>query len=180
MKIIVGSENKVKIAAVRETIKGYSFLKYARVKGQKVPSDVSFQPTTLTQTMNGARNRAMNAFYNCDFSFGIEDGIMRNPLSVEKFDYFDYMNVCACVIFDGKRLHTGLAPCFSYPADITWRVIIQGIDVNDAMYNAGFTKKKKIGSYEGAIGMFTKGRQTRKENIMQAIMMALVSLEGKK
>ena len=54
-----------------------------------------------------------------------------------------------------------------------------GITANDAFYKLGLTENKKIGSAEGAIGLLTNGRVTRKDYTKQAVHMALIHLENK-
>lgn len=57
MKILVGSENPVKIEGVKE-----AFSKYfgcAEIIGIKVDSKISKQPTTNEETFRGAKNRAL-------------------------------------------------------------------------------------------------------------------------
>jgi len=38
----------------------------------------------------------------------------------------------------------------------------EGIDANEAFYRCGLTSDRKIGSSQGAIGLLTKGRISRK------------------
>ena len=90
----------------------------------------------------------------------------------------DYMNVCVCVIFDGKENHIGLSSAFEYPKEVTKLVFKEGLDINQAFYKVGLTKNQKVGSSEGAIGILTKGRVPRKEHPKQAISMALIHLEN--
>ena len=66
MKINVGSTNQIKVDAVKEKILEYDFLKNAEITGIEVSSEVSDQPKTLEETIQGAMNRAKNSFQNCD------------------------------------------------------------------------------------------------------------------
>lgn len=172
MRINVGSKNNIKIIAVRETISDYDSLSTAKVLGLNVSSEISKQPKSLDETILGSINRARNAFQDCDLSFGLEDGLMKVPYSNS-----DYMNICACVIYDGQNNHLGLSPAFEYSQDVTKLVINEGLDINQAFYRVGLTTNKKIGSAEGTIGFLTNGRLIRKEYTKQAIMMALIHLE---
>jgi non-canonical (house-cleaning) NTP pyrophosphatase len=90
----------------------------------------------------------------------------------------DFMNICVCVIYDGEEYHIGISSAFEYPTKVTELVFKEGLDVNQAFYRAGLTKNPKIGSSEGAIGVLTHGRLTRKEHIKQGIAMALIHLEN--
>jgi len=75
MIINIGSLNKVKIQAVREAIKRYDFWREAEVKGVDVNLGVSRQPKTLEETISGAKDRAYNAFFDCECAVGLESGI---------------------------------------------------------------------------------------------------------
>ncbi len=175
MKIIVGSTNPVKVEAVRETISDYNFLKEAEVIGVAVSSRVSNQPKSLDETVTGAMNRARYAFKNCDYSIGLEDGLMRVP-----WTKMGYMNICVCDIFDKKEHCLGLSSAFEYPTEVIRLVLKEGLDINQAFHKVELTDNPKIGSDEGAIGILSKGRLMRKEYSKQAIMMALVRLENKR
>ncbi|HLD06430.1 MAG TPA: inosine/xanthosine triphosphatase [Candidatus Nanoarchaeia archaeon] len=175
MRINVGSKNDVKVSAVREAIRDYNFLSNADVSGLEVNSEISEQPKSADETIRGAMNRARNAFQDCDYSFGIEDGLMRVPNTKT-----DYMNVCACVIYDGQNYHIGLSSAFEYPHEVTKLVFDEGLDINQAFHKVGLTKNLNVGSAEGAIGILTHGRLLRKEYTKQAITMALIHVENSK
>jgi inosine/xanthosine triphosphatase len=175
MRINIGSRNNVKINAVKEVIRDYDFLSKAKALGVDVNSEVSEQPKSIDETISGAMNRAKNAFQDCNYSFGLEDGLMK--ISKTKTGY---MNVCACAIYDGKNYHIGLAPAFEYPHNTVKLVFTKGLDMNQAFYKVGLTKNPKVGSAEGGVGILTHGRLPRKEYIKQAIIMALIHLENPK
>ena len=173
MKINVGSENRVKTDAVRESVSGYSFLTGAEVVSVAVESGVSEQPKSAEETITGAMNRARSAFNGCDLSFGIEDGLMSVPGTKT-----GYMNICACAIYDGQEFHIGLSSAFEYPPDVTGLVFRKGLDINQAFHRTGLTDNPKVGSSEGAIGILTKGRLNRKEYTKQAVTTALIHLDN--
>jgi inosine/xanthosine triphosphatase len=175
MKINVGSKNKIKIAAVKEAISSYDFLSKAKITGIDTPSEVPDQPKSMEETIQGAMNRASNAFLNCHYRFGLESGLMEVPNTKT-----GYMDFCACVIYDGSNHHLGLSSAFEYPSQVTHLVFKEGMDINQAFYKTGLTKNPKVGSFEGAIGILTKGRLLRKDYTKQAITMALIHLENKK
>jgi len=171
MKILVGSQNNVKIDAVKETISDYESLSSTEVLGIEVDSGVSEQPKSLNETVQGAINRAKNAFQGCEYSIGIEDGLMRVANTKT-----GHMNVCVCAIYDGQDYYIGLSSAFEYPPKVIDIVFKDNLDINQAFYKTGLTKNPKIGSAEGAISILTKGKLTRKENIKQAITMALIHI----
>ena len=75
MKVAVGSKNPVKINAVRNVLLNIYF--EVNVTGVDVDSEVPPQPFGKDETIQGAVNRAKNAYSNdFDLSIGIESGLM--------------------------------------------------------------------------------------------------------
>jgi non-canonical (house-cleaning) NTP pyrophosphatase len=74
-----------------------------------------------------------------------------------------YMDVCACAIFDGSEYHLGLSSAWEAPERVSKLILEDGLDMNEAAYEAGLTKDKKVGSAQGLVGIMTRGRLTRKE-----------------
>ena len=173
MRINVASKNPVKIKAVRELLAQNALFLKAEINSLDVSPNVSEQPKSLEETINGAINRAKAAFRDCDYSFGIEAGIMPVPQTKT-----GYMNFCVCAIYDGRQCHLGLSGAFEFPIKVTKIILERGVDANEAFYLSGLTEKRKIGSEEGIIGFLTKGKLMRKEYTKQAIQMALVHLEN--
>ena len=174
MIINVASKNPDKLLAIEEVIQDYSFLAGARVVSIEILSGVSEQPISLEETVNGAVNRAMNSFQNCDYSFGIESGLMQVPNSRT-----GYMDFCACVIYDGKTHSLGLSRAFELPLGVVRKVFERGLNLNDAFVEEGLTKDRRIGAHGGVIKLLTKGRVDRKEYTKDAIRMALIQLENR-
>lgn len=173
MKIKVGTKNKAKLDAVQELILDYDFLKNYEIEGVEVPSDVSPQPKSLEETVNGAINRAKKSFSDCVYSIGIESGLMQVPKTKS-----GYMDVTVCSIYDGNEFHIGLSSAWEFPdPSVTNMIIKDGLDMSEAVNKSGMTKNSNIGSAEGAIGIMTKGRITRKDYTKEAIRMALIHLE---
>lgn len=175
MKIIVGSKNNVKIDAVKEILVEYPDFKNSEVVSVDVSSDVSDQPKSIDETIKGAINRAKNSFSDCDLAIGIESGLMKVPNTKT-----GYMDVTACAIYDGNKIHLGLSSCFEYPINITKMVLDEGINISQAFHKSGLSNNPNLGSYEGAIGFLTKGRVLRRDYTKQAIYMALIHLENPK
>ena len=76
MRINSGSKNKIKIDALKEILFDYPYFKNAEIEAVEAPSGVDNQPKSLEETISGAMNRAKKAFANCDYSFGLESGLM--------------------------------------------------------------------------------------------------------
>lgn len=172
MKIVVGSKNQVKVDAVREILQDYHHLKDAQIITAEAKSDVGEQPKSLEETVSGAMNRARNSYKDCDYSFGLESGLMAVPKTKTGF-----MDVCVCAIFDGKEYHLGLSSAWEAPKEVADYMLNHGLDMNEAAYKAGLTTNRKVGMAEGLVGVMTKGRLTRKEYTKEAIRTALIHLE---
>lgn len=173
MRINVGSKNRVKVEATKDILKEYPHLAHAEIEAMDAPTGVADQPKSLEETMRGAMNRAKGAWQNCDYSIGIESGLMRVPLSRT-----GYMDVCVCAIYDGKEFYFGLSSAWEFPDKriLDW-MLKDGLDMSQAINKAGLTNNPKVGSEEGAIGILTKGRMDRKEYTKQALRTALIHLE---
>lgn len=171
--IAVGTKNSAKLEAVAEMIEVYDFAENVKLVSMEVDSGVSEQPKSLEETILGAKNRAKNAFADCDISFGLESGLMKVPHTKSSF-----MNVCVCAIFDGKAYHIGLSSAFEYPQKVIDLILQDGMDVSGAFLQAGLTENPKIGTQGGAIGVLTKGKLVRKNLTRQSIEMALIHLEN--
>ena len=174
MKINIGSKNKQKIDALKEILKDYPDFLNTEVVSRDVSSNISDQPKSLDETIQGAINRAKNSFDNCDYSVGLESGLMKVPETKT-----GYMDTTVCAIFDGKNFHLGLSSCFEYPPKVLEYMLTNNENASNAFRNLGFTDKEYIGYEEGIIGVVTKNRLDRKEYTKQAIRTALIHLENK-
>jgi len=174
MKIVVGTKNPSKIEALKEILKQYPDFCGSEISNKEVASGVSHQPLTLEETIEGAMKRAKNCFGNCDYSVGLESGLMKVPETKT-----GYMDTTACAIYDGKNFHLGLSSCFEYPIKVTKYVLENNAELSDAFRDLGLTTKQKIGEEEGIIGVLTKGKYNRKEYTKEAIRTALIHLENK-
>jgi inosine/xanthosine triphosphatase len=173
VKFKVGSQNKAKLAAVSEILAEYTHLADNIIEGVQVSSEVADQPTSLEDTIQGAINRAKNSFGECDYSIGLESGIIAVPQTKS-----GYMDICACAIYDGREFHLGLSSAWEFPNPKVMDLISkEGLNMSEAINKAGLTKNSEIGSAEGAIGILTKGRLDRKEYTKQALRTALIHLD---
>lgn len=147
MKIIVGSENKTKLAAVETVFPNMSVITH------KVPSDVSAQPMTDEETRQGAVNRARYAQATIPGSIGIglEGGIM--DLEGEVF----LCNWGALVTAE-QEVITAAGARIKLPNSFH-AALAKGKELSDIMEE--FTQKADIRNKEGAIGIFTNNEVTR-------------------
>ncbi len=169
----VGSQNSAKVEAVREILQDYDHLKGAQVSGADVSSDVSDQPKSLNETIQGAMNRARNAYRDCDYSVGIESGLMTVPNTKS-----GYLDVCACVIHDGKDFYVGLSSAWEFHDPVVFSTMFkENINMTQAVNKLGLTTNTNIGAENGAVSIATRGRLDRKEFTKQALRMALIHID---
>ncbi|MCD6575981.1 MAG: inosine/xanthosine triphosphatase [Nanoarchaeota archaeon] len=161
MRVVVASTNPVKVDAVKEVFS--EVFGDVHITGKPIESNVPPQPFN-EEVILGALNRARNAMAaGVDFSVGIEGGIIKLGGK--------YYNLGFVVIMDKSgKIGTGTSGWFECPEKVLAE-IRKGKElgtVMDEMIGEKDVKKK-----QGAIGVFTKGRVTRKELYKHGIYMAL-------
>ncbi len=165
MKIIVGSKNPVKFQATGNVLeKIYGELE---VQAIDVDSGVPDQPIGLEVTVQGAINRAKNAFSpDFDLSVGIESGLLEVPHSIT-----GYLDLQWCAIYDGEKITLGVSAGFEYPPMVIEQVL-GGKEVGDVMDQV--TGVDKLGQKTGAVSHLTQGMLDRTGNTEQCVLMAMV------
>ncbi|WP_088043152.1 DUF84 family protein [Bacillus sp. EAC] len=146
MNIIIGSLNPTKVGAVKNVFRNFI------VNGMNVPSNVSNQPLTDHETMEGAINRANNARVegNSEIGIGLEGGVI-----IEN-DRLFLCNWGALVYEQGTILASGAK--ILLPNEFISE-LQNGTELAELMER--YTNEKDIRSKEGAVGIFTNGRITR-------------------
>lgn len=175
MFIAIGSTNEAKVLAVKEVISEFPSFKLETLSFD-VPSDVSPQPLSLKETIQGAKTRAKNAFVECQrckYSFGIESGLMEASETATGF-----LHVSVCSIFDGEKYYTGLSTGFELPPQILKLVLNKKLDLTQACLQSGISQNAKIGSTIGLIGVLSKGRVDRKQYSKECVHTAILQLEN--
>lgn len=167
MLIIIGSKNPTKINSVRRAISDYTDWN-CEFQAIDVPSSISDEPRSLEETITWAVNRAKNAFQNCKYSIGIEDGIMKVPYAST-----GHLNFCACAIYDGENIHLGLSPAFEHPQKAAQLIFQEGLGLNDAYLKSWLTNNPNFWKAEGVLWVLTAGKLTREDYNMYAVIMAL-------
>jgi len=170
MKVKLGSENPVKIKAVKNAFGKY--FKKVEVQGEKTKSEARDQPLNLLEIINGAKSRAQKNFFDCDFAVGIESGIMSFPCDS------GFMEITVAVIFDGKQFFLGTSPLFEYPKKAVQLLLQERDDVTTAFAKL-FGKEKDLGRKQGAVGELTKGIIDRTKFTELAVIMALTKIVSK-
>ena len=170
MIIHVGSQNQVKIEAVKEVFARYDLFSDAQIMGINIDSGVAAQPLTLEETVSGAQMRAVRSFPGSYLSVGLESG-------AHQILNGKYVQLTVCALYTGKKIHVGYSPAFEIPRSIVG-LLQEGFNLEEASYRAGLTSNHHIGEAEGLIGILSHGKLTRKEYTKQAIVTALFALQN--
>ncbi len=174
VKVLVGSENPVKIDAVKEAF-GYYF-DAVDVKGIVVPSFVPEQPVN-SQTFEGAKNRAImlrkaNAAgsLGADYCVGIEGGIAE---IYSRWFVFGSM----CVLDTKGRMSFGISPHVEVLQQFL-DDLLAGVELN--VLSDRLTGEENIGQKQGIVGFLTKDVLKRKDFYVSGLIMALVPFVNEK
>jgi len=169
MRVAVGSENPVKVAAIEEV--------FSKVFGsvEVIPIDVNsgvFPQPLGPDTIRGAENRARRALEatGADYGVGIEGGLL------ELGGRWYSLGFVAIVDREGF-LGTGTSGWFELPPSFIER--LRGgeelAEVVDSFFGV-----KSVGRIKGAVGLLTANRVTRKDLYIHGLRMALIPLLNKR
>ena len=169
MRVLVGSANPVKIAAVRDAFE--PCFPGAVVEGIEASSGVPAQPVGEEETFAGAENRARTLLrHNAErslgaaFCVGLEGGIAEYHARWFAFGVI-------CIADAAGRLGFGVSPLFELPPGVV-DDLLGGSELGHVMDRlAGEHNTKQRG---GAVGILTGGRITRRELYAQGVAMALI------
>ena len=165
-KVIVASKNPVKINCTKEGFEKIFTDSTFVFEGVSVPSDVSDQPMTDKETLQGAINRAKNAQQrspDADFWVGIEGGIDEVEDGMIAFAWV--------AVLSNNQIGKSRTSTFYLPPKVV-QLIHEGIELgyaNDQVFGEKNSKHKG-----GAVGSLTGGVLGRTEYYIQAVMLALV------
>ena len=170
-RVAVASMNNVKFRAVSSVFVDILGVRPHQIEQVRVKSGVSEQPKSLDEIMQGAQNRARNAYNSDKFSLavGIENGIVPAMMLAS-----GYLELAHCAIYDGERFYSGQSSAFEVPRKVAALMLEKGYDMNRAVLEAGFSDDPELGKGEGIIGLLTNGRVDRTRQTIQAVEMALV------
>jgi len=166
MRVVVASNNPVKLAATQEAFDAY--FADVRVEGLAGDSDVPEQPVGA-QTLQGARNRARAARRalageSFDYCVGIEGGIVEVE---ERWFALGWM----CLVDAPGHECFGASPWFELPAAVI-EELLGGTELGVVMDRlTGAHASKQAG---GAIGHFTGGVVDRQSLYAAGLKVALV------
>lgn len=137
------------------------------MKSKRVDSGVPDQPIGLEVTIQGAINRAINAFSKeFDLSVGIESGLLEVPHSIT-----GYLDVQWCAIYDGEKITLGVSAGFEYPP-LVIEEVLKGKEVGDVMDQ--ITGVDNLGEKKGAVNHLSRGLLDRTGNTEQCVLMAMI------
>jgi inosine/xanthosine triphosphatase len=163
--IVIASTNPVKIEAVRLGFSAWLNGEEIIVSSIDVPSGISNQPMSDSETFLGASNRvnsAMQAHPDANFWAGIEGGVE---------ELADGMAAYAWIIVRSKT-RTGVArsAAFILPKSVS-ELVRQGVELGEAddiVFSRVNSKRSN-----GAIGLLTDDRVTRTDLYSHAVLLAL-------
>ncbi len=163
--IVVASTNPVKAQAVLNGFNRMFPQDEFQVRLVAVPSGVSYQPMTDEETLIGASNRTLNAFYatpEADFWVGVEGGIQEEG---------DQMMAFAWIVVKSNELEgKSRSGSFQLPRPIV-ALIRQGVELGEADDRLFGRSNSKQGN--GAIGILTNDVIDRTMLYEHAVILAL-------
>ena len=165
MKVNVGTENSLKVEAVRAVFAAAFVEDDIEVSAIDVPSGVPAQPFG-EQVAIGAINRAHAALLDADYGVGIEAGIVPFPGCEERFS----VQFCAIVDRDGE-VTVGHGPGYTLPREVI-AALEAGSDLNREM--SRMSGIDEIHDKIGAIGYLSNGITDRLTITREAVLMALI------
>ncbi|MCO4322664.1 inosine/xanthosine triphosphatase [Aliidiomarina quisquiliarum] len=164
LKVIVGSNNPVKINSAKAAIQAAFPTHVVSAEGVQAPSAVSDQPMSEAETLAGARNRVSfcRANYNADFYVAFEGGVERFDYGIATFAYV--------VVANEHYEQVGRTSDLPIP-DVFYAQLLAGYELGDVLdqhFNTENVKQKG-----GAIALLTHGLETRESTYIQALTLAL-------
>lgn len=172
MNVAVGSGNPVKRSAVEQVFES------ASVEARSVDSGVSEQPVGYAETITGARTRARRSFGpEVAYAVGLEGGVAEFSASVdgggaadERFEGAEGLFLIMwAAVTDGRRVEVGAGPSVRLPDPIA-REVASGAELGPLLNDRLGTDD--LARNQGAIGVFTEGRLTRRDALAGAVACA--------
>lgn len=166
MRIVVGSKNPVKLQATRKAFEKVFPASPATVIACQAESDVSDQPMSDEETLQGAKNRALfcrQAIPDADFWVGLEGGCQAEGTKLEAFAWM--------AVFSATQQGQARTAAFHLPPAVA-DLINQGYELGDADDQVfGHTNSKQ---HSGAVGILTRDLIDREAYYEHALVLALI------
>jgi inosine/xanthosine triphosphatase len=165
-RIVVASQNPVKISAVRRAFQRSFPDQSWQVASLSVPSGVPDQPRTDDEAHRGAKNRAENARLespDADYWVGIEGGIDHIQGSMVAFAWI--------VALSSQQQGSARTAVFTLPAAVA-ALVEDGLELghaDDRVFGRDNSKQKS-----GAVGLLTGDVVTRTSLYEQAVILAVI------
>jgi len=168
MKVLITSQNPTKINVTKEVFREIFPDQEITFEAFVVSSDVSDQPKSDKETMQGAINRVQNAInkYNdYDFYVGIEGGIEFLGDRLFSMDW----------VYISNKIKSGIAKSASYPLPIKVKELLDdGMELgqaSDIVFNTKDSKK-----INGIIGNITDDKVKRDQKYKIPLILALMQI----
>src|SRR3989344_1705067 len=166
-KIVVGSENPAKIAAVKAGFEAMFPGEAFEIRGVSVASGVADQPMSRQETMLGAMSRAqraLEAVSDAEYAIGLEGGAEELGGKLGAFAW-------TVIISKSGIIGKGETGMFFLPQEVA-NLVKSGAELGHAMDTVfGVTNSKHS---SGATGLLTGDVLKRSEYYRQAVMLALI------
>ena len=183
VRVVVGSKNPCKIAAVRQAFEEALEGSEIEVIGVSTASGVSDQPMGAQETLLGVYNRlrgAVAAVPDADYWAAIEGGVAETACSLpiakeasRQFSGIAFAGVAARREKDsGARVSVSQTASFPLPTDLSRRIVEDHEELGPACDKVFATHDTK--SNQGAIGHLTHGKIPRGPLYIPAVHMALI------
>ncbi len=169
-KVIIASDNPVKIRAVKDGFEKMFPDEKFEFSGVAFPSNVSNQPLSNDETFIGAKNRADNAFLKIKdayFCVGIEGGIEPVGQEMEAFAWV--------VVRSGEQYGKSRTGTFFLPKEVAG-LINQGKELGEAddiVFRRNDSKRQN-----GSVGILTGDAIDRTKYYTEAVILALIPFKN--
>ncbi|WP_268033118.1 inosine/xanthosine triphosphatase [Algoriphagus sp. PAP.12] len=170
--IIVGSKNPVKINSTEDAFT-LAFTKGFHINGVSAASGVPDQPMGDTETLEGAKNRAINAkktFPEANYWVGIEGGLEEDSNGMTAFAWI-------YILDQNNFFGQAKTGSFYIPKPIA-ELVKSGMELGHA--DDHFYSQENSKQQGGSVGILTGGKLDRRDYYSQAILLALIPFLNKK
>jgi len=185
-KIVVASHNPVKVRAVEDGFARMFPGEEFDILTVTVPSGVSDQPCSDSETLQGALNRALNARQavpEAEFWVGIEGGISELNHAVDgttgsettKNNEADLCAFAWVVVYSRQACGKSRTGTFILPQALA-KLVRQGLELGEAddiVFGGENTKQKN-----GAVGLLTGDAIDRTRFYAEAVVLALIPFKN--
>lgn len=181
--VAVGTKNPAKIEAVTIAFAKLFPEIECTVEFVEVDSLVGVQPYGFESTIQGAINRAKNAYLSkfttnteefSQLGIGIEAGMI--PVPFTSSGYLDYQ-FCA-IYYSNGSISLGSGPGFEYPTKIVDKLMNDPNHHEIGTIIAEISGISNMKEKEGAIGLLTKNIFRRAEILQYSVISALLPLKN--